>query len=78
MSFQTSSMPIDPLKKILKIRSIFSWLNRLDIEQENLSYFGEFFLHLAEFGGPPFSILFVDLKVKVVLEFRPVECRFLE
>ena len=70
-------MQVDLLKKMLKIRGIISWLNRFDKKQKNLSYFGEFFLHLAEFGGPPFSILFVDLKVKVVLEFRPVECRFL-
>ena len=41
-------MSIDPLKKILEIRGIFSWLNRLDKKQENLSYFGEFFLHLEE------------------------------
>ena len=46
--FQMSFMSVDPLEKILKIRGIISWSNRLDKKQENLSYFGEFFLHLEE------------------------------
>ena len=65
MFFQTSSMPIqgqaseappwpiDPLTFLLKISEFFSWSNRLDKKQENLSHFGEFFLHLEEFGEPP-------------------------
>jgi hypothetical protein len=71
-------MPVNPLKKDLKIWGIISWLNRLDKKQKNLSYFGEFILHLEEYGEPPSWILCLDLKVRVVLEFRPVECRFLE
>ena len=38
----------------LKIRGIISWLNRLGKKQKNLSYFGEFILHLEEYGEPPF------------------------